>query len=232
MGRRKVILQAIVIARDPDEKDIIGFTLRKIGLSDSSSADLERVLEKWSDHPAELILVVVDPGADALQILKSIREVTQVGCILILEGAHEQMIADLLIEGADLVLSKPVSPKLLAAHALAIARRSTNIPNFLLPNLELKCITLDPSTRTVSTDGSEPKRLTHLEFRLLYVLMTNRGHVVPIDAIVERVWGYDGDGDRELVRGLVSRLRQKIGGEDRFIENIPGVGYRFSSDDM
>jgi DNA-binding response OmpR family regulator len=73
-----------------------------------------------------------------------------------------------------------------------------------------------------------------LEFRLLYVLMVNRGQVIPVDVIVERVWGYTGQGSRELVRGLVSRLRRKIEPnphEPRFIQNVPGVGYRFSLDE-
>jgi DNA-binding response OmpR family regulator len=83
----------------------------------------------------------------------------------------------------------------------------------------------------VSVRGGEARRLTQLEFRLLYVLMVNRGQVIPVDVIVERVWGYTGQGSRDLVRGLVSRLRRKIEpnqGEPRFIQNVPGVGYRFS----
>jgi DNA-binding response OmpR family regulator len=55
--------------------------------------------------------------------------------------------------------------------------------------------------------------------------------VAPLDVIVERVWGYTGQGNRELVRGLVSRLRRKVEpdpGAPRFIQNVPGVGYRFS----
>ena len=79
----------------------------------------------------------------------------------------------------------------------------------------------------------DPQRLTQLEFRLLYVLMTNPGQVIPVEEIVERVWGYDGAGNRDLVRGLVRRLRRKIGSDSdkrRFVHNIPGLGYQFSVD--
>ena len=79
------------------------------------------------------------------------------------------------------------------------------------------------------------RRLTQLEFRLLYVLMVNQEQVIPVDVIVERVWGYTGQGSRELVRGLVSRLRRKIEPDvrqPRFIQNVPGVGYRFSLEDI
>jgi DNA-binding response OmpR family regulator len=105
------------------------------------------------------------------------------------------------------------------------------VPAFVLTSFELDEITLDPTTRTVTVAGQEPRRLTHLEFRLLYVLMTNRDQVVPTEVIVERVWGYDGSGDRELVRGLISRLRRKIEPDPeqpRFVQNITGVGYLFT----
>jgi DNA-binding response OmpR family regulator len=69
-------------------------------------------------------------------------------------------------------------------------------------------ISLDPETRTVHLPDKASKHLTLLEFRLLYILMTNTNQVLPIDMIVERVWGYEGHGNRELVRGLVRRLRR------------------------
>jgi DNA-binding response OmpR family regulator len=137
----------------------------------------------------------------------------------------------LLRGGADVVLPRPVSPQLLAEYARVVLRRSGAVPAFMLPRLDLEEISLDPATRTVVVSGRDPCRLTQLEFRLLYVLMTNREQVIPTEAIVERVWGYAGEGDRDLVRGLVSRLRHKIEPDPdkpRFIETLSGVGYRFS----
>jgi DNA-binding response OmpR family regulator len=93
---------------------------------------------------------------------------------------------------------------------------------------------LDPATRTIEVAGQQPHRLTQLEFRLLFVLMTNRGQVIPTDVIVERVWGYAGQGERDLVRGLVSRLRRKMEpnpDQPRYIETVQGVGYRFIADE-
>jgi DNA-binding response OmpR family regulator len=110
-------------------------------------------------------------------------------------------------------------------------RRVQTVPTFVLPRLNVEEVKLEPDTRTVTVLGQEPSRLTQLEFRLLYVLMINREQVVPVDVIVERVWGYTGQGSRELVRGLVSRLRRKIEPDANaplFIENVPGIGYRFT----
>lgn len=228
-------MQAIVVCPDPDEKEILTFVLRKAGLAVASSADIHRVLERWSDHPADLLVFSNSGQMDSLKSLESIRASTQIPLVMILDPPSERVLCQLLQRGADTVLSRPVSPQMLAAHVHALLRRSGGIPSFTVPTLELEHIALDPSTHTVTVSDQDPRRLTQLEFRLLYVLMTHRGQVVPTEVIVERVWGYTGEGNRELVRGLISRLRQKIESEDdqqKFIETIPSVGYRFVTDDI
>jgi DNA-binding response OmpR family regulator len=123
---------------------------------------------------------------------------------------------------------------LLIAQTRALLRRSGSVPLFSLPSLSLGGLTLDPATRTVEVSGHMSRRLTHLEFRLLYTLMINHGQVLPTDTIVERVWGYSGRGDRELVRGLISRLRTKVETDPRnpcYILTVPGVGYSFQGPD-
>lgn len=227
-------MQAIVIAADPDEKDTLSYVLRKAGLAVASSADLNRFLAKWSDHPADLILVALAPEAEPLPVVETVRNATQTSLILILERTLERTLCQLLQRGADLVLERPVSPQVLAAQAQAVMRRAGGVPSFMLSSLELEQIRLDPSTRTVTVSGQE-RRLTQLEFRLLYVLMTHRGQVIPTEVLVERVWGYAGEGNRDLVRGLVSRLRAKIGDspdQPGLIETLSGVGYRFAADEL
>ena len=95
-------------------------------------------------------------------------------------------------------------------------------------------LTLDPGSRTVQVGGNPPRRLTHLEFRLLYTLMVHRDQVLPTETLIESVWGYTGEGNRELVRGLVSRLRAKIEPNPRtprYVLTVPGVGYTLSLQD-
>jgi len=227
-------VEAIVISDDQDEKDILVFLLRKAGLAVASSSDLQRVLKNWSDHPADLMLLALSEAeTDPLKSLNAVRAVTQVPLVMIVNPQIEKIVCSLLQQGADMVLERPVSPALLTSHVQALVRRPAAIPSFVLPTLSLEGITLDPSSRTVIVHGQEPKRLTQLEFRLLYTLMINRGQVIPVDVIVERIWGYQGEGNRDLVRGLISRLRRKIEPDDtegRFIETLPGVGYRFVVD--
>jgi DNA-binding response OmpR family regulator len=225
-------MQVMVIAADQNEKEIITFVLRRAGLAVASSSDHQRVLKNWTEHPADLMVVASLEDQAPIKIVEEVRTVTQIPLLMIVEQISEKNRCDLLQIGADVIFDRPVSDQVLAAQTQALLRRSSTIPGFVLPSLDLNEIKLDPSTRTVTVSGKETNRLTQLEFRLLYTLMTNRGQVVPLDVLVERVWGYTGGGNRDLVRGLVSRLRRKIepDHETRFLETIPGVGYRFIVD--
>ena len=224
-------MQAFLIAGDSDEREVLTFVLRHAGLAVSPSGDLARILANWTELPADLIILAGSEAAELQEQIAMVRGVTEVPLVVLVDAAPEARLIALLRGGADVVLPRPVSPQLLAEYARVVLRRSGAVPAFMLPRLDLEEISLDPATRTVAVSGREPCRLTQLEFRLLYVLMTNREQVVPTETIVERVWGYSGEGDRELVRGLVSRLRHKIEPDPdkpRFIETLSGVGYRFS----
>jgi DNA-binding response OmpR family regulator len=223
-------MQAFLIASDSDEREVLTFVLRHAGLAVSPGTDLTRILTNWSELPADLILLAHDAARPALEQVNAIRAVTDVPVIVLCEPPTEEGSLELLRAGADLLLARPAAPRLIAEYARVVLRRSGAIPAFMLPPLDLKEISLDPATRTVAVAGRDPCRLTQLEFRLLYVLMTNRNQVVPTEVIVERVWGYSGEGDRDLLRGLVSRLRHKMEPDPdkpRFIETISGIGYRF-----
>ncbi len=224
-------MQAFLIAGNSDEREVLTFVLRHAGLAVSPGADLARILTNWSELPSDLIVLAHDGAQLAVEAVKAIRAVTEAPVMVLCEPPSEEQLLELLRAGADLVLARPAAPRLVAEYARVVLRRSGAIPAFMLPPLDLQEISLDPATRTVAVAGRDPCRLTQLEFRLLYVLMANRNQVVPTEVIVERVWGYSGEGDRDLLRGLVSRLRHKIEPDPdkpRFIETIPGIGYRFS----
>jgi len=109
-------------------------------------------------------------------------------------------------------------------------RRSSGLPYFSLPALSQAGVTLDPSKRSVQVGDRSAARLTQLEFRLLYALMTHPGRVVPSENLVEYVWGYGGEGNQSLVRGLISRLRSKLEPDPsspRYILTEAGIGYFF-----
>ena len=224
-------MQAILVVSNPDERDILSFVLKHAGLSVANGRDLHAIAVKWLEHPADLVLVAVKDGRQLPNDLLELRNVTQIPCLVIVENPTEDELCQVLHAGADLVLSRPVAPRVLHEYILALLRRTRTIPTFVLPQLDVNEVRLDPDTRTVTILGQKPRRLTQLEFRLLYILMVNREQVVPVDLIVERVWGYTGQGSRELVRGLISRLRRKMEPDNstpQFSQNVPGVGYRFT----
>jgi DNA-binding response OmpR family regulator len=228
-------MQAIIISEDEDDRDVLIYVLRKAGLAVASSSSLERVLKNWTDHPADLLILSTEGNAQLLDSIEAIRLIAQIPVIFIVEEISEKLYCGLLENGTDVVLRRPVSPRVISAHVKAIIRRSSAIPSFVIPTLDLKEISLDPSTRTVVVFERDPVRLTQLEFRLLYTLMINRGQVIPLDVIVERVWGYTGKGNQDLVRGLISRLRRKLEadpGGQHFLETVSGVGYRFVIDEI
>ena len=226
-------MQAILVTADADERDILTFVLRHAGLAVSASIDLEQVTATWLERPADLIVVAGETGKGLAKDIAALRGATEVPLILLLDDVSESTHVALVRTGVDLVLMRPVSPLLLAAYAQSVLRRAGAAAAFAVPTLDLHEIALDPTTRSVRLADAVPRRLTQLEFRLLYLLMTHRGQVLPTDLIVERVWGYSGEGDRDLVRGLISRLRKKIEADpDRpvYIQTVPGIGYLFALD--
>jgi DNA-binding response OmpR family regulator len=224
-------MQAVIIAPNREERDFLSYVLRQVGLSVARTAETKRVTSSLLSQPIDLILLV--PGKDTvvLEDVKAIRSVSQAPLFLISDALTEDDYCDLMDAGVDLVMTRPLSARLLVRYVRVFLHRVTSVPVFLLSPIDAEGISLYPDTRRVVIAGQEPQQLTPLEFRLLYVLMTHADQVVPLDMIIERVWGYDGDGNRELVRGLVRRLRRKIEPSSDtpcFIHNHPGIGYRFS----
>jgi DNA-binding response OmpR family regulator len=85
----------------------------------------------------------------------------------------------------------------------------------------------------VTVAGNPPVRLTRLELRLLQLLLANAGHTLPAERLIRHVWGSRGDGDRQILKQLVHRLRQKIESdvaEPRYLVTVSGVGYTLQAE--
>lgn len=221
-------MYAMLLAQDSDEKAVLSLVLQRAGLAVTSSGNLDRAMRSWLERPADLVFVAME--GDPCTHVRRVRADTEVPVGVIVNAIDEDAHVELMRAGADLVVPRPFSARLLIAQVQALMRRARSIPLFSLPTLSQAGLTLDSGVRTVQVTGFPPRRLTHLEFRLLYTLMSHRGQVMPTELIVERVWGYSGRGDKDLVRGLVSRLRSKVEPEPRtprYILTIPGVGYSF-----
>jgi DNA-binding response OmpR family regulator len=226
-------MYAMLLAENADERAVLSLVLQRAGLAVTAAQSLDRAMKSWLERPADLIAVAL--GGDPLEHVRRLRAETPVPIILIVDPLEEELHYALLEAGADQVVPRPFSARLLIIQTQALLRRAGTVPLFSLPTLSQAGLTLDAVNRVVEIGGRRSRRLTHLEFRLLYTLMTHRGQVLPAEVIVERVWGYSDRGDKELVRGLVSRLRAKIEPEPRqprFIRTVPGVGYAFDPDEL
>lgn len=222
-------MYALLLAKNTDERAVLALVLQRVGLAVTTGDDLERALRVWPERPADLILLTL--GGDFPAQVSRIRAETTVPVIVITSQVDEETHYELLEAGADLVVARPFSARLLIAQTRALLRRAGGIPLANLPAMSAAELTLDPATRTVQVANGPRRRLTHLEFRLLYTLMVHQGQVLSTETIVEQVWGYTGEGDKDLVRGLVRRLRTKVEpepGKPRYIVTVPGLGYSFS----
>lgn len=221
-------MNAILVAEDADERALLTAVLQRVGLSILLDGDFDHALREWPGRPADLALVAT--GGELTGALRRLRGLSAAPVVVLTDGGDEAEQVRLLEAGADLVIARPYSSRLLVAQLRALMRRSSPVPSIGLPSMRVGNLSLDPATRVVTVTGGPQQRLTQLEFRLLYTLMLHRGQILPPDAIVEQVWGYTAEGNRDLVRSLVNRLRAKVEVEPRhphYILTIPGAGYAF-----
>jgi DNA-binding response OmpR family regulator len=224
-------MQALVISHQPEEADLLEHLLRRAGITAHSSYSIEEAIEAWSDDPSDFILVSAFENHEGLnQQIHLLRANTIVPVIVLTDPLSEERLISCYDAGADLVVFKPYSMRVIQRQIQALLRRSNSIPMMGLPVLVVGMLELDPETRTVKA-GASVKHLTQLEFRLLHTLLTHAGQILSSERLVEHVWGFSGEGNRDLVRGLVQRLRVKIEPDPhnpQFILTEPGIGYYFS----
>jgi DNA-binding response OmpR family regulator len=145
--------------------------------------------------------------------------------MLTVRGEEEDLVRALEL-GADDYLTKPFSPRTLIARIKALLRRA-GLEN--AAPVAAGRVKLDLDEHTVQIGTNDVVRLTKLELRLLQMLLANAGHTVSSDRLLLHVWGHRGAGDRQLLKQLVHRLRQKLERDPAapdVLQTAPGAGYR------
>ncbi|MFN2199004.1 MAG: winged helix-turn-helix domain-containing protein [Anaerolineales bacterium] len=227
-------MQALLLVYNPDESAVLRLVLQRVGLAARITTDLEQAANDWPAQPADLIFLAFDRRDIPVQFIRQLRAFTSAPILVFTDPLPEDLHITLLDAGIDQIIFRPYSARILMAQTRAWLRRSSETTYFNLPAVIQGDLELDPSLRLFKAAGSPAVRLTQLEFRLLHILMTHPDKAYPTESLVEHVWGYSGNGDRDLVRGLIRRLRAKIEPDPntpRYILTLPGVGYTFHSQD-
>lgn len=224
-----------LIAENQEDRELGSQAMRMVGLQTAAFKDLDRALAGAEQETINLLIYWSPAGEKSAEVEQKIAQIRHwliVPILLIVERLTESDHCRFLDLGVDLVMVRPLSLRLLMRYASNLVRRTNHISLAALSPIVSNSLTLDPGNHTVTLSDGSSQHLTQLEFRLLYTLMVNANQVVPINDLIERVWGYSGEGNRDLVRGLIRRLRRKIeppGEKPHFIHNLPGVGYQFSA---
>ena len=218
----------LVVDDEPIVRDVAVRYLEREGFETRIAADGETAQALILRHDFSLIVLdVMLPGIDGLSLCRWIRANTDVPVILLTARGEE---ADRIVGlelGADDYITKPFSPRELAARVRTVLRRSAPAGE-RVEQLSAGSLILDSGTREVSRSG-ELLSLTAREFDLLWFLASNPNRVFSRDQLMNRVWGYSAALDTGTVTVHIRRLREKIEenpSRPQLLETVWGVGYR------
>jgi len=223
----------LIVEDDPTVADVVGRYLEREGYAVETLADGAAAFERARAEPPDLILLdVMLPGMDGLELCRRLRTTSQVPIIMLTARGQE---ADRVIGldlGADDYVTKPFSPRELTARVRAVLRRPPGMSEDGSPTpsdvLRAGDLEVDVAAREVRLAG-ETVALTVREFDLLAFLMAHSHRVFRREELLERVWGYT-FGDTATVTVHVRRLREKVERDPAspsHIQTVWGVGYRF-----
>ena len=220
--------RVLVVEDDPDIAGLIRHYLEKSGYDVRTLASGAAVLPAvHADNPDLVVLDLMLPGLDGMMVCQALRSESRTAGIPIImvtaRGEEADRIAGLEL-GADDYVTKPFSPKELAARVTALLRRTQRAAS-AGPVLRYGSIAIDADRHTVSVDGEEV-RLTAKEFLLLQYLLQHRGRVLSRDLLLTDVWGYQYTGGTRTVDVHIRRLREKLPVLADAIETVKQFGYK------
>jgi len=219
----------LIVDDEPDLTSILEYNFRAAGFVPSVTHTGREALQFIRREPPDLVildLMLPDlPGTEVCKVLKA-EPRTRAIPVLMLTARADEIDRVLGFElGADDYVVKPFSVRELVLRVRALLRRVDH-PAPGDEVVRAGALELDSAAHRVTVDGEEV-RLTALEFKLLWTLVTRRGRVQTREALLDEVWGITADITTRTVDTHVKRLREKIGKAADDLETLRGVGYRF-----
>ena len=219
----------LVVDDEPIVREVVVSYLEREGYRTLEAADGDTARRLLEEEPPELVVLdVMLPGTDGLELCRWIRARSDLPVIMLTARGEE---ADRLVGldlGADDYVTKPFSPRELAARVRTVLRRTA--PSLAkAERLSFDGLDIDARAREVTRKG-DSLRLTAKEFDLLWFMANHPRQVFSRDQLMDRVWGYAAALDTGTVTVHIRRLREKIEDDPshpRFLQTIWGVGYRF-----
>ncbi len=222
-------LKILVVDDESRMRKLVKDFLTKDGYIVLEAEDGQQALDTfYADKDIALIILdVMMPKRDGWEVCREIRTTSKVPIIMLTVKAEER---DELLGfelGVDEYISKPFSPKILAARVSAILRRTTG-KSVNEKVLEENGIVLNKVAHSVLVDGKEVE-LSYKEFELLTYFFENKGVALSREKILNNVWNYDYFGDARTIDTHVKKLRGKLGDKGEMIKTIWGMGYKFEA---
>ena len=216
-----------LVEDDASIRELVAYALNNSGFEAegfAAPADFWKAMEHR--RPQLVLLDIMLPGEDGLQILKKLRSAPATRRLPVImvtaKGSEYEKVMGLEL-GADDYIPKPFGMMELVARVKAVLRRTGSLPQE--EAVSAGPIRIFTEEHRVEVDGREVA-LTLKEYELLSMLLRNRGVVLTRDRLLEEIWGYSFDGENRTVDVHIRTLRQKLGPAGDLIETVRGVGYK------
>ena len=228
-GRARVL----ALDDEPQMLRLVRNTLSDAGYTPIVTGDPDEALRLIEVEKPDLVLLdLMLPGADGIELMKRIFQITDAPVIFLSGRDGERDVVRAFEAGADDYIVKPFSPTELAARIEAVLRRrAASDRSRTHEPYALDDLTINYAERRVTVAGC-PVQLTATEYKLLFELSINAGQVLTQDQLLRRIWGRDYSGDSLLLRSFVKKLRGKLkddANSPRYIFTEPRVGYRMAT---
>ena len=223
-------MRVLVAEDEPMLLDVTAYALRKYGFESDGVTDGVAALERWQSGNYDLVLLdVMLPRASGLEVCREIRKQSASTPIIVVSAlSQEEQILEGFDSGASDYVTKPVSYRILTTRMRNLLQRETGrevVQSTLVA--QSGDLWVDLEAYEVRKAG-EAVRMTRLESRILYFLVSNAGRVLTTERLIELAWEYEG-GDAFALKTHISHIRQKLGiqkGEAGYIASAPHIGYR------